>query len=318
MQPVRLLLHRLSRSAAVITFFAFIGGQFFSLALIESGEGNGPWRALFLAHSVTLVAIGVLWWSQLKLSKRLGLTVQYYTPESGTDLYAKAKELALNARENIVVVNGYFEARGGGSEAAEKEYYEALERWAKVPGRKLERFLQVEQGGHPPILLDREGQQISAPAARLASGYEEMFLRHVGRLAEMRDEPRSQDRGEVYLFLSAKLRQSTFVLFDDDHLLWAILEGDPSTENPKLELSGFFVIRDPASEVIRHFTSAVRRINSHSCRLDVADVSAALHVLQARGASSVGSDVGSSTREDEPSPEESTSVPPAASPRERP
>jgi hypothetical protein len=237
---------------------------------------------LFVAQSLVLFAISVLWWSQDNLRKRLGLTVQYYTPESGTDLYVKARELAMNARRSIVVVNACFESRGGGSENAEVAYYEALERWVGVPGRRLQRFLQIEEGGLQPSEVGTP----DALANRLASGYEKAFLRHVGRLCTIRDkrlEPRGSnlneggnDGGEVHVFLSSKLRQSTFVLYDDDHLLWAILEGDATRQDTKLNLAGYFVIRDPDFEVIPHFASAVRRINSFSRRLETTVVSQAL------------------------------------------
>jgi hypothetical protein len=187
-----------------------------------------------------------------ELRRNIGVKIIYFDRDrhGRATLFAEARKIVEKARQSIFILNSFLvetpedtEDKASAPGVSNKQrrrviqerdrYYEAaLER--AVNGVVYERILQV-----------KEGQTIGDVAK------DEGYRKHFHRIFE---EKERNPKLQVGLIKAPAKRLSTFVLVDDENLIWQINELLPSGE---LQMQGVFIIQDPRREITQHFRTFI-------------------------------------------------------------
>lgn len=195
--------------------------------------------------------MGKLTASVEELGKNVGIKISYFDAEGyrRAALFSEARKVVEKARSNIVVLSSFlvditddrinandFESDRRDKRKANQErdkYYDALIKKA-IDGIAYTRLVQLKE------------EQTIADLAQ-----DEGYRRHFHRVLDELDE-----NHELKLSL-IKIRAkhlSTFVLVDDEDLIWQI---DEIQSSGNMQMQGIFIIHDPRREITQHFKDFV-------------------------------------------------------------
>ena len=229
-----------------------------------TSESSGV-HAFAIAFSIAYLLFGslavVLVLTQLRqIRRRIGLNVKYVELTSGqsqSEIYQQVAEYLQLARESIVVVNGLLpeiHAEDSQSRLARERYFETLRHVAKTKY---------------PFFYKRVWQLESFPdydtmeAELLVHWNTVEICSHVREIVKQR---KTHDDSSV-MFAAPATRLGTYILIDDDRLIWQISEyvnpseTDENHRNAKaVQVKGVFLIHDPHRSITGHFKDSTLRL----------------------------------------------------------
>jgi len=176
-----------------------------------------------------------------ELSNNVGLRIKYFDRDRHGRgvLYSEARKVIEKADQNIFVLNSVITEISEYEKDDEKDdtvilerdkYYETLlERASK--GITYERVIQL-----------KNGQSVSS------SIKDKDYINHFHRIFDIKEKNRNLSIG---LIKAPAKRLSTFVLVDNESLIWQINE---VLETGNVRMHGIFIIQDPRHEITQHFS----------------------------------------------------------------
>lgn len=173
-----------------------------------------------------------------ELRHNVGLKISYFDRDrhGRSTLFSEARKVVEKAERTIFVLNSVItevsEEDDEEDETVLRErdrYYESLLDRA-INGVTYERVIQL-----------KKGQSVSK------SVKDRGYIRHFHRIFDVKSE---RPNLPVGLIKAPAKRLSTFVLVDDETLIWQINE---VLESDNIRMHGIFIIQDPRHEITQHF-----------------------------------------------------------------
>ncbi len=171
-----------------------------------------------------------------ELRHNVGIRIRYFDRErySRETVFEEATKIINQAKQSIFVLNSFLPEKSADVSESRDSYYESLIERAVKGGVVYKRFLQLSDS------------QTVADVTK-----DSAYLKHYYRILEEKDKnPRSQ----LSLKKTPAKRLSTFVLVDNENLIWQINEPLPSGV---MQMHGIFIIQDPRGEITQHFRAYI-------------------------------------------------------------
>jgi ABC-type multidrug transport system fused ATPase/permease subunit len=175
------------------------------------------------------------------LRDRVGIKVTYLDESrfSRKYLYQQATDTVKKATKSISVVNSFIAESGTESDDAETKkmretYYRALLECAKTGKVKYKRIVQLGDN-------DSVGNLMSDDTA---------YAKH---FCEILDAKKQNPQLDVGLISVPARRPITFVLVDDDYLIWQINQVFQENNRTKMRMQGYFLFEDPRHQITESF-----------------------------------------------------------------
>lgn len=191
----------------------------------------------------------------------LDILVTYISADDDTGpekIFDESVRLISGAKKSILALNSFAEEQFDSSEGEERKahreaYFDALLEASKRVA--YTRLFQIDDDKHVTNLFDPT------------------YIRHFRRMVEERDR-RNQRRASsppIELRRARPTYPSTFLIIDDQYLIWQQTEVDPNAQplDPSVakkvfRMRGVIVIEDPKHYVINAFCEAFKRANGRS------------------------------------------------------
>jgi|YNPNPStandDraft_1061719.scaffolds.fasta_scaffold46318_2 hypothetical protein len=173
-----------------------------------------------------------------ELRHNVGLRIVYFDRDrhGRAALFSEARKVVEKAKHTIFVLNSVITEVSEEDEEKDEtvlqerdRYYETLLDRA-INGVTYERVIQLKKGQSVAKSIKDKG-----------------YIRHFHRIFEVKDE---NQRAPIGLIKAPARRLSTFVLIDDETLIWQINE---ILESGDMQMNGIFIIQDPRHEITQHF-----------------------------------------------------------------
>jgi hypothetical protein len=196
-----------------------------------------------------------------ELDRKVAIEIKYMDRDnSEMAMYQEFKNLVMKAQRSIFVVNSYLVEHSAKfdtnkeTEKARDEYYDALLRKAQG-GIKYKRIVQFKRDGSTfrEMALNKDHDN-----------HFRLMLKLMGQ------KPQDID---IELKKAEARRLSTFLLIDDQHLIWQINEVLMDDDNNEdLRLHGAFIINDPQKKITNHFQKYYDSLYKESVPMSLKDL----------------------------------------------
>lgn len=182
--------------------------------------------AVLLGHA----SLALMW----RIDSRIGIKVRYVENDGTGRVYYSCKKVLGQARKSIHVLSSYLvERHSAGEAAARGAYYDALLDHA---GTNIEyvRLIQVRPDGSTLRELKED----------------DVLSQH---LRKVLDRKGGEYGHNLILKRCIAVRQTTFVLIDNVHLIWQINNVTYENNEERRALQGVFIIHDPQQRITGQF-----------------------------------------------------------------
>jgi len=192
-----------------------------------------------------------------QIRRRVGLEVEYVEVEPNESqalIYRKVSKFIRSATSSVVVVNSVVPEIHNGDCATQKARGEYLNTLLSVANTKrpffYKRVWQVVDVENPTEVLQEHWNTRE-------------MIQHVDSIAKQRE----QNNDSSVMFTAPACRMGTFILIDDDRMIWQISEywnpEDTDEEQRDVrhtKVKGVFLITDPYHVITGHFKDSTVRI----------------------------------------------------------
>jgi hypothetical protein len=176
-------------------------------------------------------------------------------------LYEEAKKIIANAKREILLLNWSAEETfEEGVRTSRDEYFDDL-------------VVASEHVTYSRVLQSRSYWR-NAGAKSIGDTFEESYVRHFRKILAAQVTQRSHDRRETEIVVVPPSIPSTFLIADDNYLIWQLNEvREPKQEGMQWQIRGAIVIHDPGGEIIKQFRATFKRAKGDKPRpLEEADL----------------------------------------------
>ncbi len=190
-----------------------------------------------------------------EIRKNVGIKILYLDKDNvGREkLFSSAREIVERAQKDIVILNSFmFETSEDAIDPNDpKNEVERKKREIRERDRYYEALIEKATEGitYERILQFREGETVADLAKD--DGYKKHFLR-------VFEAKKKEPDLKISLIKTRAKRFTTFVLVDDENLIWQINELTPSGN---MQMQGVFIIHDPRREITQHFRIFIDKAN---------------------------------------------------------
>jgi hypothetical protein len=212
---------------------------------------------------IFLIIMSLMVWRTFQLTEELrnnvGVKIMYVDRDryGRANVFAEARKIVEKAEHSIFVLNSFLgetpedtDDRADAPEAIKRQRRKVIQERDKYYETMLERALDGVI--YERILQVREGQKLATVAK------DEGYRRHFYRILE---EKEKNPKLQLGLLKAPAKRLSTFVLVDDENLIWQINEVLPSGD---IQMQGVFIIQDPRREITQHFKTFIQNARRDS------------------------------------------------------
>jgi len=227
---------------------------------LEKTATGWPYITLIAAGFVLLIVVAIAAFnsaSAIHDLQAIAPRFSYYSVHGKLGravLYEEAQKIVKAAEREILLLNWSAE------ETSEKHVKESRDKYFSLLEDKSERLIYSR-------VIQSRSYWSGGESKSIGESYEESYVAHFRAMLDRQKAQRGRDRHKTELLVVPPTIPSTFLIADDNYLVWQLNEvRNPQPGVTHWQIRGAIVIYDPGGEIIREFRATFERAKGEKPR----------------------------------------------------